>query len=411
MAETAFAADTNAATEDLPLSPDFALHPVTLAITRLDAEPESLTVTWADGLTARFNCYWLRENEVGNGVINPVTRERDLDIVDMPDNLAIGDAGIESSGAVTVRWLPDGRETRHHPGWLRTTAEHRYRADAAIPARESWDAATMAEPVSFDGPPVLEDDAALHAWLTATHRYGLSRLRGLPDEAGLVGRIAERIGVIRSSNFGFLFTVESKPNPDSNAYTSAALAGHTDLPTRETQPGLQLLYCRENTCRDGHSIMVDGFRIAETIRDTDAEAFDALTTLNWIMSNRHRDSDYRWSDPIVILDRAGGIAEIKYANFLRAEPDMPERDVPRAYRALRLFARLSRDPAYVCRYPFAAGDLVIFDNRRILHGRDSFSPNSGTRRLEGCYLDRDELFSRLRVLAREKRAGLTPPRG
>ena len=59
------------------------------------------------------------------------------------------------------------------------------------------------------------------------------------------------------------------------------------------------------------------------------------------------------------------------------------------------------DARFVCRTPFAPGDLVIFDNRRILHGRDAFVQGSGARRLEGCYLETDELLSRLRVLSRE----------
>ena len=44
--------------------------------------------------------------------------------------------------------------------------------------------------------------------------------------------------------------------------------------------------------------------------------------------------------------------------------------------------------------------MVAFDNRRVLHGRREFDPNSGARHLQGTYLDRDMLASRLRVLAR-----------
>ena len=83
---------------------------------------------------------------------------------------------------------------------------------------------------------------------------------------------------------------------------------------------------------------------------------------------------------------------------------MEDADIPRAYRALRLFTAHCRSDRFLCKTPFSAGDLVLFDNRRMLHGRDSFDPQSGIRRLEGCYLDRDELLSRLRVLARKARA-------
>jgi gamma-butyrobetaine dioxygenase len=47
-----------------------------------------------------------------------------------------------------------------------------------------------------------------------------------------------------------------------------------------------------------------------------------------------------------------------------------------------------------------AGDMWVFDNRRVLHSRTKFDPSSGKRHLQGCYVDRDELMSRGRVLER-----------
>lgn len=388
----------------LPASPDFANHPAGPGIVTVTPDADGVALSFGDGATHHFNRYYLRENEVIDGVINPITRESEFRIETLPDNLAVAEVSVEPSGALAVTWAPDGHVSHHHPGWLHAIATGLWRPDAALPARESWDAAKMPEPVSFDGPAVLEDDEALLEWLIATERYGLARLRNLPDIDGTVQRVAERIGTVRSSNFGFLFSVESKPDPDSNAYRSVALPPHTDLGSREVQPGLQLLHCRENTCSDGFSTMVDGMRLSEEMRDTDPDGYDALTTLNWVTSNRHRTSDYRWSGPIIELGADGTFAEMRNTSFLRAEPDMDPADVSRGYDALRKLMRLASDPAFVCRYPFATGDLVIFDNRRVLHGRDAFNPQGGVRRLQGCYLDRDELYSRLRVLAREKRA-------
>lgn len=48
---------------------------------------------------------------------------------------------------------------------------------------------------------------------------------------------------------------------------------------------------------------------------------------------------------------------------------------------------------------FSQGDVVIFDNWRILHGRLSYVSKPGMfRHLEGAYLDWDEVMSRLRIL-------------
>lgn len=46
-----------------------------------------------------------------------------------------------------------------------------------------------------------------------------------------------------------------------------------------------------------------------------------------------------------------------------------------------------------------SGDIVTFDNWRLLHGRKSYiSRLERLRHLEGCYLDWDEVMSRLRIL-------------
>ncbi|MEM6423397.1 MAG: TauD/TfdA family dioxygenase, partial [Pseudomonadota bacterium] len=265
-----------------PATPDFIAHAPGPRISMVALEGNFLSVVWADGLSHRFNRFYLRENHVGDGIVHPVTREREVCVADLSEDLAMTAARAEGE-AVIVDWQ-DGITTCHARGWLRDIAEQRWRPDAALPERQPWEAAEMAEPVSFDGPAVFEDDAALCAWLEAAWRYGLARLRGLPTEPGTVQRVAERIGIVRSSSFGFLFTVETKPNPDSSAYTAGSLVGHVDLPTRELTPGLQLLLCQENGATGGYSTMADGIAVAEAIRREDPDAFDALTTLSWVQS-------------------------------------------------------------------------------------------------------------------------------
>lgn len=381
-----------------PLAPDFAPHALGDAPS-LSVDGSFLTVTWPDGVTGRFHALWLRENEVIPGIIDPVTREREVEIDRFDVALTLTGASHADGPAVLVAFS-DGHAARLDPGWLRSMAEGRWRPDYAIPEQLPWEAAQMPAPPTFDGPAALLDEAKFGAWLRAAWCFGFARLRNLPTEPGTVQRVGERIGTVRASNFGFLFTVETKPDPDSTAYTSVALDGHTDLATRETQPGLQMLHCLENTAKGGASTMADGFAVAEAIRREDADAFEALTTLPWVFTNRHRDTDYRFSGPIVGTDRTGRVVEIRNTGFLRFFPDMAEADIPRAYNAAQLFNALCRSARFLCRTPFAPGDLILFDNRRMLHGRDAFDPRSGVRRLEGCYLDRDEILSRLRVLDR-----------
>jgi gamma-butyrobetaine dioxygenase len=44
-------------------------------------------------------------------------------------------------------------------------------------------------------------------------------------------------------------------------------------------------------------------------------------------------------------------------------------------------------------FHLAPGDLLAFNNRRVLHGRTSFDETRVSRHLEGCYVDIDETMA------------------
>ena len=68
------------------------------------------------------------------------------------------------------------------------------------------------------------------------------------------------------------------------------------------------------------------------------------------------------------------------------------------YKAYRKFMAATRDPADTIAFKLNAGDMVVFDNRRVLHGRQAFNPATGHRLLRGFYIDRGEIDSRIRKL-------------
>ena len=80
--------------------------------------------------------------------------------------------------------------------------------------------------------------------------------------------------------------------------------------------------------------------------------------------------------------------------------DLPEAEILPWYRAYRRFAGILREPASELRLRLAPGDLIIMENNRALHGRTAFDPNLGRRHLQGCYVDKDGVESRRRVLQR-----------
>ena len=379
---------------------DFRRYPMISALTAVQTLADRVSVQWADGRTSPFHHPWLRDNCPCAECVYSVTREQVLEIVDVPENLLPRSTRVDSDGCLHIDWQ-DGHVSRFDPGWLRAHAyDDASRAErrAAKPQSRLWDS-QLQLPV-FEYQALMDDSQALLQWLLALRDIGLSQVRGVPTEPGSLTSIAQRISFIRESNFGVLFNVQSRADADSNAYTAFNLPLHSDLPTRELQPGLQFLHCLVNEAQGGESIFVDGFAIAHALRQEDPEAFRALCEIPVEFRNKDRHSDYRCQAPIIALDASGQVAEIRMANFLRGPFDASVEQMPDLYRAYRRFIAMTREPRFRLIQRLQPGELWCFDNRRTLHARNAFDPTSGARHFQGCYVDRDELLSRILVLQR-----------
>lgn len=365
------------------------------------AQQDAVAVRWSDDLDSLYHYQWLRDNCQCAQCVHPVTREQVFEIVDVAEDLKPEQVQLTHNGDLAVTW-EDGHQSLYGAGWLRS---HSY--DAASRAERQAEQRTvqtwMADlPIpTFDFKAVMSEDKALLQWLLAARDVGLSRLVNMPTDEEIMEQVAHRISFIRESNFGVVFEVRTKVEAvNTNAYTSLELPHHTDLPTRELQPGLQFLHCLINDATGGDSTFVDGFAIAQRLRDQYPEDFRLLTQTPVSFRNKAPQSDYRSLAPIIGLDARGEISEIRLANWLRAPFDVQSSDMAAFYRAYRRFSSLTRDPAFIVSQRLNAGEMWCFDNRRTMHGRQAFDQTSGLRHLRGCYMDRDELLSRILVLQR-----------
>jgi hypothetical protein len=57
---------------------------------------------------------------------------------------------------------------------------------------------------------------------------------------------------------------------------------------------------------------------------------------------------------------------------------------------------------FLVRFWLRLDDIETCDNGRVLQARDAFDPSTEERLLQGCYVDRDEMQSRIRILEREE---------
>jgi gamma-butyrobetaine dioxygenase len=231
-------------------------------------------------------------------------------------------------------------------------------------------------------------------------RLGFVILRGVPTEPGSVLAVARRFGFPRDTNFGLLFDVRSVPNPSDLAYTGLALAPHTDNPYRDPVPGVQLLHCLANRASGGLSTLVDGLAVSAALRARDPDAHRILSTQPVRWAYTHGDTHLVDYAPVLEHDAGGQFSGIRFSPKLDFVPLLPVARLDAFYAARRLLNRLLRSDAFEIRFLLREGDLLMFDNRRLLHGRTGFDPREGLRHLQGCYIDLDAPRSLYRVLTR-----------
>lgn len=388
--------------QDVPLgrTPDFYRYPARPLAAAVVASGVA-RVRWSDGLELDAYALWLFENQMNDVTIEERSREMKFDPADLPDDSVLESVCVDTEGDLVASWA-DGSTAAYHSGWLRHVAEQQHRPPAFMPEVVEWTTAELSQPPTHDGPAALIDDDALLGFLHDAVRYGLARIENLPvDKASLLA-LGERIGALRDTNFGVTWPVSVDLKPTSTANTPLPLPPHTDLPTRETPPGFQMLHCLVNTTTGGLSTMADGHAVVRRLREEFPADYHALCTLNWVFFNRSPQHDHRWTGPLIDHGAPGMPLTIRAFHPVRGFPDMPIEDQPRAYAALRRFSQVAGSDEFQMRYAFRPGDLVLFDNRRTLHGRTAIDETGGVRELHGTYIDHDEIYSRTRVLTRHR---------
>jgi alpha-ketoglutarate-dependent taurine dioxygenase len=221
--------------------------------------------------------------------------------------------------------------------------------------------------------------------------------------------VAELIGPMQPNIYGHIFDVVSQGDSAINlAYTNEAIGPHMDLCYYESPPGLQLLHCLrfDSDVVGGESLLIDAFAAAEELRRTHPEAFETLCTVPATFLKDHSQR----ANPVLLSYQRPHLAvdprTRRLTGVFWSPPfEGPLRGVPPkvvgayydAYR--RLHAAIEASPRAELR--LNEGDMLVFNNRRMLHGRAAFAGGAdGARHLRGGYVNIDEFANAYNLLKR-----------
>jgi gamma-butyrobetaine dioxygenase len=347
----------------------------------------AVELTWSDGLREALPALWLIDN--AEDAFDAQTGQRRLSLAAL-DPLArilcgrLEPAGLRVSlGASRTLIVPRCRlmcRRRQPPApalWL--TAE-------SIAARDPIPAVAY-----------LNDEEVLAETASRIARQGLAVLTGGPAEPGYVERIVARFGFIRETNYGRLFDVRSEPRPSNLAYTAQALDLHTDNPYRDPPPTLQLLHAIRADADGGATCFADGFAHARALEVDAPEAFDHLARTPVEFAYKAPDGSlYRARRPVLDEGPDGTLHAVRLNHRSLAPLDIAADQLAAWYDAYRAFHESLHAPGAALKIRLQPGDVALFDNRRIVHGREAYDGGASAGRwLQGCYADIDGLLATL----------------
>ena len=373
-------------------------------ISKLEKNSTYLKIFWDDGEESKFNFMWLRDN-------CPTAHDKDsnhrmFNILNVSKNINPKKYNINENGKLEIEWSEGNHTSYYDAKWLRDNCYTINNKKKYVSPYELWDSSLQKniQNISIEYDEIMSSDEGLIKWLELLHHKGIAIVKKSPTEKESGFKILNRISHTRETFFKTPFEVINIPKPNNSAYTAHALRNHMDLPWFENPPGYQFLHCLINSANGGDSSAVDAFAVAEYLKKNDKETFDTLLKVPL----KFRDKDYTQKShrgfyaPALSLTKDGDYHDVRFSvatmDTLDCHPDLMEK----VYKSHHIFGNLLHDDRFQIKFRLQPGDIYSFNNRRVLHGRTEFDPNSGHRHLQGYYIDRDEIIGRLEYLKKNK---------
>jgi len=354
-----------------------------------NAKPPRVLLKTAGGSTP-IPALWLRARSADPSQRDTVTGQRLMNPHQLPEDLALTSATMEA-GLLHLAFN-DGFAGPFDPKELLKGIV----VTDECPEPRVW--RSDLQPITWYEWSELQHDEVLLRAVTDFITLGFLLVKGTPVKSDSILEIAQRFGHIRTTNFGAYFEVYSRPDSDDLAYRPVGLGPHTDNPYRTPVPGIQILQCLQNETSGGLSTLVDSLAVADVVRAEDPQGFALLSKVPIRFEYRSPTTQLVAVNPMIELDGKGDMVGVHYSPRLDDIPLMSEEDTRSYHKARKRLGELFEDPAYEMKFRLNSGEMMMFDNNRVLHGRTAFDPSEGHRQLQGCYIDRDGPRSIYRVL-------------
>ena len=348
------------------------------------------------GQKKEIHPFWFRERVNGESFIDEGTQQRLFDPTKLENDIKINSLNLSDQFLEIT--FNDGTYTK----FVIQNILREFDNEDEIKKikRVEWDSSFI-NFKNFEFEDNFFNEKVMYDALIDFYKFGFVIFKNVPTKDNFITKFANSVGSIRRTNFGEYFNVKSKPNPNDLAYTSIALAPHTDNPYRNPVPCIQMLHCIENEVSGGLSTLVDGYTVTEKLKKNFRDYYNILTEVK--VRFQFIDQSVILEDwaEMIQLNEKGEFKQVRFSPRLDFVPLMEKNKLELFYSARKKISELYNSDQYRVEFKLNPGDLLMMDNYRLLHGRTSYDANQGNRFLQGCYIDYDSTEGKLKHLKRK----------
>ncbi|MEM7360060.1 MAG: trimethyllysine dioxygenase [Pseudomonadota bacterium] len=346
-----------------------------------------------------FSWFWVRDHGIDANSLDQLTTQRKTDTFSIPHDISCEKLELDRQAQIIHLHWDDGSQTQISNYMLASVIDRAQSLHQLAPGKKRviWDKNNpLNEIPCVDYEAVVNTDDGLRELLENIHIYGFSLAENVPATEAATELFAKRVGRVQETIFDVFWPLSSElTDHGDTAYTNSYLEPHTDATYYHDAPGLQMFNCLRFDGKGGESIQVDGFAVAERVKQEDPQAYQTLCEISVPGHYIEPGVHLRAERPCLRLDQKGDLVQVSFNNYDRAPFMLPDADAEQFYYAYSLFHKHALDQENWLKIPLRPGNTLIFDNWRNMHGRMGYV---GKREFYGCYHSRAEYESKLRTL-------------
>lgn len=374
--------------------------------------------------------YWrqLRAPEVRDGCqcpkcVDPISGQKNFASTEVPPDIGFSDISVSDDGLLLkfdkeierlvgtdgshetlFSWASVDRALK--ATWPEFIVPNSIRKHAGI---KYWDRETLGKSVrKIDYEEYMQGGASFWDAAIDLSQLGIVFLKNVPHDEDAVVKITQRLASIKETFYGRTFDVRAKPEAENVAYTSEYLGLHQDLLYLDSPPKIQILHCIENSCEGGESLFSDAERVGWLLTlFMNRPSLQPLRSMNLRYHYNKNNHAYKQQRPLLSvygdgIERPNALSGVWWSPPFQAPSKGASMDMATWIPPARLFEELINHESAVYTQKMEPGECVLFDNRRVLHGRTAFDAAGGSRWLRGAYIDKEDYFSRMSYVPRDQ---------